>query len=734
MRRWAVCLTKFAWGYLIMKHLRKRNIFSLNLLDWLGNSAFNWPSICLRQTMKRARAGKFRRFIGFIFAELEREKIWMAFIVALCATFAVYRIELAAVIYSYSAQVSSLQPSQAPLAGFLKTPACDFQIIALLGLCYFGIKRWLRWRLPRLVVTTGFFIVEGAVAALVLSVVALIVRTHYQLLLQLDTGLTLTFVEMSPTMFGANSFVRLLTPQDVVFLVAPLMIFVLALASVQWFRQIYKPAGLCLIVLIFAAQLLPCREKLSPEVAQDPVIYFFNDVMIDMFNTRFHSSDFYANRTDLPGDAQTHSIRLIDEAFVTGDHRPSMQKREIALTADGKPWNVLVFVLESTGSDYIFDTSLGSQIPMPFLQRMTREGLYLANHHASANNSAQAAFSIFTGLYPCPTHNLFAMQKNVVIPTLNRYLGGNYKYFIVHPTEPAYWFPEFMFLNNGLREFDNMETLPPASRSALVDLARNEIDCMDFLQTRLDEVREPFLAVYWSFIPHYPYSDYGPEFRILPGNNKQQLYYNNLRALDTQLQRVYQHLVETGVADRTLFVFVGDHGEAFEQHPGVWAHSFGSYSEMYRVPMLFWQPKLIAPQVIEFPTSHVDIVPTLLDVLGVPYDGSKFQGESVLRGTPPRKYIFTMDAYADYVTAINQQLNKVSVCFNRDDVTAFNLAKDPGEKFPLNENRFQDQIDAVIKFRNYQSRMIDTYNQSILKGYQFPPKHYFQSSSGASPH
>jgi arylsulfatase A-like enzyme len=305
---------------------------------------------------------------------------------------------------------------------------------------------------------------------------------------------------------------------------------------------------------------------------------------------------------------------------------------------------------------------------------------------------------------------------------------------MVHPTEPAYWFPEFMFLNNGLREFDNMETLPPASRAAPTDMARNEIDCMDFLQTRLDEVREPFLAVYWSFIPHYPYSDYGPEFRILPGNNKQQLYYNNLRALDTQLQRIYEHLVETGVADRTVFVFVGDHGEAFEQHPGVWAHSFGSYSEMYRVPMLFWQPKLIAPQVIKFPTSHVDIVPTLLDVLGVPYDESKFQGESVLRGTPPRKYIFTMDAYADYVTAINQQLNKVSVCFNKDDVTAFNLAKDPGEKFPLNENRFQDQIGAVIKFRNYQSRMVDTYNQSILEGYQFPPKHYFQTSSQTQAH
>jgi arylsulfatase A-like enzyme len=157
-----------------------------------------------------------------------------------------------------------------------------------------------------------------------------------------------------------------------------------------------------------------------------------------------------------------------------------------------------------------------------------------------------------------------------------------------------------------------------------------------------------------------------------------------------------------------------------------WWDGLGSNSEMYRVPLLFWQPKLIVPQIIKFPTSHVDLVPTLLDLLGVSHDESKLQGESVLRGVPDRKYIFTMDAYAKYVTAINQQMNKVSVGFDQDDVTAFNLAKDPGEKIPLNEKSFQPQIDAIIKFRNYQSRMIDTYNQALIEGYQFPPKHLFQ--------
>ncbi len=215
-----------------------------------------------------------------------------------------------------------------------------------------------------------------------------------------------------------------------------------------------------------------------------------------------------------------------------------------------------------------------------------------------------------------------------------------------------------------------------------------KLTAIDFLITRLESAREPFLGIYWSFIPHFPYSDYGPEFRILPGVTKQQAYYNNLRTLDSQLQRVYEHLVKTGLADRTLLVFVGDHGEAFGQHPHVWAHTFGIYSEMFRVPMLFWQPKLISPQVIKFPTSHVDVVPTLLDILGFPYDESRFQGESVLRGTPRRKYIFTMDAHCEYISAITPQMDKVIIGFHENYFGALQPCQGPRRKISPQRKSF----------------------------------------------
>ena len=143
--------------------------------------------------------------------------------------------------------------------------------------------------------------------------------------------------------------------------------------------------------------------------------------------------------------------------------------------------------------------------------------------------------------------------------------------------------------------------------------------------------------------------------------------------------------------------------------------------------MLFWQPKLIAPQVIKYPTSHVDVTPTLLDILGIPMDETRFQGESVLRGPPRRKYIFTMDAHCEYISAISPQMNKVILGFRENYFGAFNLAKDPGEKFPLDEKPFWLQAEAILKFRNYQSRMLEAYNQAILAGQPFPPKDHSPS-------
>ena len=81
-----------------------------------------------------------------------------------------------------------------------------------------------------------------------------------------------------------------------------------------------------------------------------------------------------------------------------------------------------------------------------------------------------------------------------------------------------------------------------------------------------------------------------------------------------------------------------------------------------------------------------------------------------------------MDAHGDYISAISPKMDKVIIGFHDNYFATFNLARDPGEKFPLDEKPFWPQAEAIIKFRNWQSRMIESYNQAILAGHPFPPK------------
>ena len=84
------------------------------------------------------------------------------------------------------------------------------------------------------------------------------------------------------------------------------------------------------------------------------------------------------------------------------------------------------------------------------------------------------------------------------------------------------------------------------------------------------------------------------------------------RARSTGLRQ--RHLL-----DNTLIVVFGDHGEAFGEHPGNFAHTFFINEENVRIPLVIAAPGAIREPVrLSRLASVVDIAPTILDLLGLP--------------------------------------------------------------------------------------------------------------------
>ena len=95
-------------------------------------------------------------------------------------------------------------------------------------------------------------------------------------------------------------------------------------------------------------------------------------------------------------------------------------------------------------------------------------------------------------------------------------------------------------------------------------------------------------------------------------------YDGSIRAMDVEIGRLIQRLETLGLADDTVVAFVADHGEEFLDH-GRSFHGHSIYGELTNVPLLFWGPGRVPPGVVvEETVQTIDVMPTLLDLAGLP--------------------------------------------------------------------------------------------------------------------
>src|SRR5439155_2762296 len=94
-------------------------------------------------------------------------------------------------------------------------------------------------------------------------------------------------------------------------------------------------------------------------------------------------------------------------------------------------------------------------------------------------------------------------------------------------------------------------------------------------------------------------------------------YLGEVSAADAALEPVLRPILAQGASARTLVVLTGDHGESLGEH-GEMTHGLFAYEATLRVPLVLYAPGLLQPRVEDEPVRHVDILPTILDALGVP--------------------------------------------------------------------------------------------------------------------
>jgi arylsulfatase A-like enzyme len=96
------------------------------------------------------------------------------------------------------------------------------------------------------------------------------------------------------------------------------------------------------------------------------------------------------------------------------------------------------------------------------------------------------------------------------------------------------------------------------------------------------------------------------------------LYYYLHKIVDQAIGRILDALAASGMKDETIVVFTSDHGDLLGAHGGLQQKWCNAFDEATRVPLIVTGPGVVSvPGGVSIPTSHVDLIPTLMGLAGI---------------------------------------------------------------------------------------------------------------------
>lgn len=302
---------------------------------------------------------------------------------------------------------------------------------------------------------------------------------------------------------------------------------------------------------------------------------------------------------------------------------------ELAGAAEG--WNVLLLSVDTLRADRLNAYGYGERTTSPALDELFAGGVRFQQASAPRSITWPSLASVLTGLYPSG-HGVFENGYELPedLPTLPLRLD-------------AAGYQTAAFLSNmcraGHRGWD-------ALRCSQGRDGRTLQWALEWSDT-LDREQPFFLWVHY-FGAHSPYYNGGdlaareldPDYQgdLIPKKwrldrvmeEKEELDAADRRHLDAIYDaavigsdglsgRLLAGLRERGLLERTLVVFLSDHGEDLYQHNGYLYHACSVYQSSLHVPLGFVAPGLIpADSAVSQPVELTDVAPTILDLLGLP--------------------------------------------------------------------------------------------------------------------
>lgn len=318
---------------------------------------------------------------------------------------------------------------------------------------------------------------------------------------------------------------------------------------------------------------------------------------------------------------------------------PSQEDFEIALNqASLKPIttpHIFVFIVESLRADFINSKSA------PFLSKLLEQAPQFELTASNCNVTHPSLFTIYNGLLP---HHWITFRDGSYSKgsfplqilkkagyKLNAFHSSFFKYFNIGGA----LFGKDYALLDYLYEGKELSTNVAERDAKVLEEIKKRVSNLDpstpyYMTVLFDSTHHHY---YWPSKLEVPFHPYLKAFKYT-NKGKEQLeltknrYRNSIYYVDQLIEKFCTHLKAEGLYDEALILITGDHGEEFMEF-GHYFHGTDLCLPQSHVPLIYKFPKNSTKEVRKKLTSHVDIFPTIFDLIGIEFPSNFFHGSSI---------------------------------------------------------------------------------------------------------
>jgi len=293
--------------------------------------------------------------------------------------------------------------------------------------------------------------------------------------------------------------------------------------------------------------------------------------------------------------------------------------------------NVIIILIDAWRSDML------NHEVSPNITEFSKNAIVFRNHYSGGNATRFGVFTLIYGVYGSYWHPFLGERRSPVLLDELAKLGYDFRIITAtHLTNPEFRKTAFVKLSDSIT--DDLPGTFAEDRDP--ELAKTFIDWIGHRKSE-----KPFFAFMFFDAPHGPYR-FPKEFEKYKPSNKSPNYVTTGEKDRTTLFNSYRNAVgfddflvgsvltaikKQGLDKNSIIVITGDHGEEFYE-AGNWGHTSDFSKYQSKVSFVMSVPGMKPGEVTAF-TSHLDVVPTILDAVGCTTDPAEYsQGVPMFSG------------------------------------------------------------------------------------------------------